>query len=334
MTVIMKSLRQKKPCAPMSVDIAETSEQAPRRKTLILPKSVPLDADHKPLTSSKEQARRRRAKRPALERLQNRRKPVDAQHREHHYPHDFAKQYIPLTQKKKNKNNMYSSSLKRNFASDACEVLSNGNEILGFSGFPADWDHDLTAFVESAPSPSRARDFLFRFANGLHRQLEQSSAAYWQGDRGNLYNAPWSYTQLLATPDSLVGLLTIARQSKIPIHDHPGQWGVFRVLNGELHLRQVDRGRALDHAFTTFRLTMHGEQSLLRGNCAWLGPDHGNLHQLAAGVESVTILNVRTGSTVSEKQSIYVPWGTDPRRGESFRKIARRNPCSQSVTDP
>jgi hypothetical protein len=80
----------------MSVDISDASEQAPRRKTLSLPKSVLLNADHKPLTSRKEQ-RRRKAERSALERsktqeciaVQNRRKPFGAQHREHHYPHDF-----------------------------------------------------------------------------------------------------------------------------------------------------------------------------------------------------------------------------------------------------
>jgi hypothetical protein len=75
----------------MSVDISDASEQAPRRKTLSLPKSVLLNADHKPLTSRKEQRRRKaeRSKTQECIAVQNRRKPFGAQHREHHYPHDF-----------------------------------------------------------------------------------------------------------------------------------------------------------------------------------------------------------------------------------------------------
>jgi hypothetical protein len=62
----MKMLNQKNSCLRMSADVTDAPDKAPRRKTLSLPKSVPVKTGHKPHQAAAFKRRRGRADRFAL----------------------------------------------------------------------------------------------------------------------------------------------------------------------------------------------------------------------------------------------------------------------------
>ena len=106
-----------------------------------------------------------------------------------------------------------------------------------------DWDLNAADLLAASCDEKSVDDlWLHQVISELHTALS-THPQFIQARQIALNHPPLSDSQshwlpLLETSKVRIGLLSLYRFTRIPLHDHPGTFGAQRVLSGRIHLRQ------------------------------------------------------------------------------------------------
>jgi len=105
---------------------------------------------------------------------------------------------------------------------------------------------------------------------------------------------PWRWQLLIDDVIKRIGLLTVFRFRKIPMHDHPRSFGVQLVLSGAAQVRQLEYQVTESQPYKAdlVALVSSGERVLSAGEYASFTPTTGNIHEIAATTVRVVLLTV------------------------------------------
>ena len=116
---------------------------------------------------------------------------------------------------------------------------------------------------------------------------------------------PWGWLPLIEREDVRGGILSVGRQHPIPLHDHPGTFGVLMILAGEIRVTQYDRIDARQPSGATVKLCNRNIHHLGPRDVSIFQPDLGNLHQLQAISDDCMIVEFMFEPYAWEQRSWY-----------------------------
>lgn len=142
---------------------------------------------------------------------------------------------------------------------------------------------------------------------------------------------PWGWLPLIEREDVRGGILHVGRQHPIPLHDHPGTFGVLLILSGEIRITQFDRIDARQPSGATVKLCNRGIHHLGPRDVSIYQPDHGNLHQLQAISDDCMIVEFMFEPYAWEQRSWYFTLPEAKRSGDC---VMARRISQQSMNCP
>lgn len=100
------------------------------------------------------------------------------------------------------------------------------------------------------------------------------------------HQPPVTYMHICETDHFSMGVFLLKSGTSIPLHDHPGMYGVLKVLYGKVRIRCFDRLQRPSYGAHTDSLRLSvlrstGEYTPESAPCV-LSPDQDNLHQIDA----------------------------------------------------
>ena len=118
---------------------------------------------------------------------------------------------------------------------------------------------------------------------------------------------PWRWYYLINTPLLQVGLITIYRFIPIPIHDHPGAYGVQRIISGKAHIRQYQHVSGIDPEQAIVSLKKVSDCKFAKDESATFTPLSGNLHKLESLTPRCILLSIMVHPYKPHDRSWYFP---------------------------
>jgi hypothetical protein len=142
----------------------------------------------------------------------------------------------------------------------------------------------------------------------------------------------WSQT-LYESKSIRAGLLSVYRDTPVPLHDHPGSIGVTLVLSG---VAKVEYATIVDSANTQGLATLEliRVRERLPGQVCWFFEHDRNIHGIEAITASALLLVMHLPNIDAEKQNLYFPVNeTRPDEGNTFLANRVKLRRGQSQTD-
>lgn len=123
-----------------------------------------------------------------------------------------------------------------------------------------------------------------QFCSAINRIINSSSIEHSKRETQN-----WQWTEIQVAEDYNIGILHIYAGKHIPIHDHPGSFGLLYILQGELQLKQYQVKESRLHLTD---LELLSTQDLKESEFTDFSPHKGNIHSLHANNGDVFILDI------------------------------------------
>ncbi len=127
---------------------------------------------------------------------------------------------------------------------------------------------------------------------------------------------PSRFQTLVETPGLRLGLLTLFRFSRVPIHDHPGCLGAQLVLAGRARVQQYEPAAEGGAQTRLARLERRSDRLLGAGQGAAYTPERLNLHEFQASTPRCVLLNLMVRPPNPERRTWYFAvdaFGSGPR---------------------
>lgn len=147
------------------------------------------------------------------------------------------------------------------------------------------------------------------------QQLDTGAADYKQAvenayETGNRY---WLWQRMIKADNLNGGILTIANDQLVQLHDHPGATGMLRIISGEVEVWQFDvASEKTKHAKKNIEeLKRVNHQILKKGDTAVLSPHSGNIHALKAISKECRMLDFFIPPYKRNQRSWYEPLTND-----------------------
>ncbi len=112
---------------------------------------------------------------------------------------------------------------------------------------------------------------------------------------------------LLSTPDIRVSIIGLHPLRPVPMHDHPGQWGLQQVITGRMRVRRFDCLGEQSSNETLAILSLLDDSELGPGDSSMVTPARANIHELAAQGIAVVLMSIQTQPRVVRPQSWFIP---------------------------
>lgn len=204
---------------------------------------------------------------------------------------------------------------------------------------PNDWDTPLRQLVgpaASSASTTKTLRGLITFAESMWQQLLREDAHALRLPRLPRTNGPhplWISHLLLESSHAKTEILLFPKQSRFPLHDHPGCWGVMRILSGCLRIRQFDHDPDRIQRPPCYPLQLKSDQFLYAGQYSCFGPEWKNLHEMETLERNVLALNIQTRQHPARQQSLYLSLGLNGDKSQIYQRVIRR-PADQAPRPP
>jgi len=116
---------------------------------------------------------------------------------------------------------------------------------------------------------------------------------------------PSRFQPLLETQRLRLGLLTLFRFSRVPIHDHPGAYGAQIVLSGRARVQQYERLADQGPRSRLARLERRADRLLGAGQGAAYTPYRLNIHEFQASTPRCVLLNLMVRPPNPKRRTWY-----------------------------
>lgn len=118
---------------------------------------------------------------------------------------------------------------------------------------------------------------------------------------------PWHYLPLIEMPVLRAGIVTLFRFAPIPLHDHPGAYGVQRVLSGRVRFGCYEHAPAAMENERVVSVGRAAKHELCAGGSSCYYPDRGNLHELLSLSARSVLLSMTIRPCREQDRSWYFP---------------------------
>lgn len=122
-------------------------------------------------------------------------------------------------------------------------------------------------------------------------------------------NEYWGWQPLFKDRHAHIGLITVYRDTPIPLHDHPNCRAASLVLEGQIEIERftlVERFRQLTKSGKV-ELTPESREYLKANEITWIEPVIGNIHGMRAITNKCVLLKFQLDSPVKTYRSWYFP---------------------------
>lgn len=120
-------------------------------------------------------------------------------------------------------------------------------------------------------------------------------------------NQLWSYQHLITTNLLQIGLLTLYQDTSVPLHDHPGAYGIQYVISGKVHIQQYQHTSDTELKQSILALEKVAENSLIKDEVSIFQPLAGNIHCLKSISKRSVLLSIVIHPYSSRDRSWYFP---------------------------
>ena len=118
---------------------------------------------------------------------------------------------------------------------------------------------------------------------------------------------PWRFLPLLDMPTLRAGVLTLFRFGPVPLHDHPGAYGMQRVLSGRVRVGCYEQGVVSEESERLVWLARTAAHELSAGESSCYFPERGNLHELVSLSSRSVLLTMTIRPCREQERSWYFP---------------------------
>ena len=115
----------------------------------------------------------------------------------------------------------------------------------------------------------------------------------------------WGWYPLMRSSLLRVGLLSLYRPFPIPLHDHPGSFGVHKVISGSARFRQYRLASDSESDLTLVSLEQESDQILSKTECLTFTTWSENLHDIQSISHRSVVLSLMGNPYDPKKRSWY-----------------------------
>lgn len=102
----------------------------------------------------------------------------------------------------------------------------------------------------------------------------------------------WMYQALRNTESFQIGILTLYRSKKVPLHDHPDAFGAQYVISGKVSIKKYQYLNDKAEKKSIVELQKVADLKLSQGEVSSYQPVRGNIHQLESLTERTVLLSM------------------------------------------
>ncbi|XP_048778387.1 2-aminoethanethiol dioxygenase-like [Ostrea edulis] len=119
------------------------------------------------------------------------------------------------------------------------------------------------------------------------------------------FQAPVSYVKLYEDRVMSVGIFVMRRGAKLPLHDHPGMYGLCKPIYGEMKVNSYSRAAMSEEDILRKKSTLSASKENLlpvrrkdsiclseEDECCVLTPESGNFHEISAVGDLAAFLDI------------------------------------------
>ena len=117
----------------------------------------------------------------------------------------------------------------------------------------------------------------------------------------------WTYQAFSKSKTYQIGLLTIYKSVKMPLHDHPGAFGVQYVISGEMRIQKYQYRNEMLEKKSIVALEKVADLQLSQGEFSSYQPVQENIHQLESLTERTILLSITVHPYKPRERSWYFP---------------------------
>ncbi|XP_076460823.1 2-aminoethanethiol dioxygenase-like [Babylonia areolata] len=164
-------------------------------------------------------------------------------------------------------------------------------------------------FARFHPSESSHRDRLSQLRSAFNEirasDVNFDSEAVREHDRQSPNRAPVSYIHLWEDDAISMGIFILKSGGRLPLHDHPGMFGLIKVIHGTLKimsLTEIEGVRVPDEIDQRVEqwqkpllksVRLESEVALTADHeCGYLTPSRGNFHQITTETEMAAFVDI------------------------------------------
>ncbi len=143
----------------------------------------------------------------------------------------------------------------------------------------------------------------------------------------------WGWYPLMRSPLLRVGLLSLYRPFHIPLHDHPGSFGVHKVISGRARFRQYRLASDSESDRTLVYLEQESDQILSKTECLTFTPWSENLHDIQSISHRSVVLSLMGNPYDLKKRSWYYEVPFSRTGNKSLYTRVRQRVAAQETQD-
>jgi hypothetical protein len=152
-------------------------------------------------------------------------------------------------------------------------------------------------------------------------------AAFTEGTDPDLCELPVNIVPLFKNDQISVGLMSVYRNcGVVPLHDHPGAYGVTLVLSG---IAKVSYASVIERDPDNAMVRLKVERVRLPGQVCWFFDGDNDLHSIEAATSSAQLLVTQIASEAAGSQAFYYP-SNQQSVAQGGTSIAKRVPINAS----
>lgn len=178
-------------------------------------------------------------------------------------------------------------------------------------------------------SASLNKTILLNCARELHKNLYAYQLLDIKGASqhcSQLEKKLWSYKYLKSTELFHIGLLTICKDTNIPLHDHPDAYGFQYVISGYVKIQEYQHSADKKVKQSISSLQKIAEYNLKKGGISVFQPVVGNIHKINSISTSSVLLSMQLHPLQAQERSWYFPINALPDSKETlFSRIQAHN---------
>ena len=117
----------------------------------------------------------------------------------------------------------------------------------------------------------------------------------------------WGWFDLIDTPSLRVGLISLHRFFRIPVHDHPNTFCIQKIISGKVRVRQYQFAANSNQDHSLVSLEKVFDRVLIKGESSYFTPSLRNLHELESISSQTVILSLMANPYKPHERSWYFP---------------------------